>query len=285
KVGEAVAIPWRELRGRSDWLLPCAFAQSDLTRAVHHLLKGKLWLPGYGVVGKMALCPLSDLGSLGPEGRDIHDGFVPSEKPTAYRAFWGHDAETMVSLAQEPNRYLSALAKAKPGRPLRKVCDLWPLAAKVLIADCLRLNTQALTAARVSQPVLSNVWWSFAFKRKRATAAHEKALVLWLNSTPGLLMMLARRGETMGAWVRFKKPALKPLPVLDMRALSRNQLNRLSFLYNRVADQALLPLPQMNTDDVRAEIDREIAKTLRIPDFSILREMLAREPIVCLRPL
>jgi len=285
KIGEAVSIPWKELRSKPNWLLPCAFAQSDLIRAASHFLKGNLWLPGHGKVRKVALCPLSEIGSLGPDVRDIHDGFAIGHSPTAYRAFSGHDAKALHAMAQESNAYLSPLPKAKEGRPLRKVTDLWPLAGRVLISERLRLNTQSLMALRVNKPVLSNVWWPFSFKKKLANTRREKALVLWLNSTLGLLTMLTHREETEGAWVKFKKPVLEGLPVINLAALSRDQLAQLSLAYNRLSVQSLLPLPQMNEDAVRAEIDTAIARALRLPDFSILREMLAREPVVSLRPL
>ena len=39
----------------------------------------------------------------------------------------------------------------------------------------------------------------------------------------------------------------------------------------------------MDDDNVRAEIDKAIAKTLGLHDFSILRKLLAKEPVVCLK--
>ncbi|KPL13092.1 hypothetical protein AMJ85_00355 [candidate division BRC1 bacterium SM23_51] len=285
KIAEAVRIPWNDLRSRYSWLLPCAFAQSDLIRAAYHLAEGNLWLPGYGEVGQVPLCPLGHLGDLGPDVRDIHDGFRSSKSATAFPAFWSHDAKAVFTLAQNPNAHLSPLPRAKKGRPLRKAQDLWPRSGRVLIAERLWLNTQSLVAVRLTQPVLSNVWWPFSLKKKRSAVAREKAMVLWLNSTLGLLLMLLHREETRGAWVKFKKPVLAALPVLDLEALSRDQLKALASTYDRLSTEPLQPLPNMNSDVVRAEIDRQFARVLDLPDFSILREMLAREPIVCLRPL
>ena len=290
KVGEAVALPWDTLKDQYLWILPCAFAQSDLIRAAYHLLRGKLWLPGHGIVGQLPLCPLKELGTLGPDRRDIHDGFTLSKSPTAYPSFWGHDAKSVLTLAQKPNQHLSPLSKAKANRPLRKLEHLAPLAGKVLLAERLRLNTQRLAAVRLNEPVLSNMWWTFAFKengrsRTPCRADCEKALTLWLNSTLGLLSLLANREETEGAWVDFKKPVLANYSVLDVRALSPEQQNALVAAYDDVANDALQPFPTMNSDTVRAAIDAAIAKALGLPDFSILRTLLAQEPVVCLRRL
>jgi hypothetical protein len=147
----------------------------------------------------------------------------------------------------------------------------------------MRLNTQRLVAVYVSENVLSNVWWSFAFTDAIQKENIEKSLVLWLNSTLALTILFATRDETEGAWVDFKKPSLAAMPVLDVRTLSKKQLNLLSKAYDRVCQSELQPLPNMAQDDVRAEIDKAIANALDLPDFSVLRTMLAREPVVCMK--
>ena len=285
KIGEAVRLRWDELRVKDNWMLLCAFAQSDLTRVAGRLTDGHLWLPGHARTRKLHLTPLMSLGTLGPDRRDIHDGFKASATPTAYPAFWGHDAEFVTTIEQDPNRYLSPLRKAKKGRPLRMADVLWPRAGSILLAERLWLNTQKVVAARLPHPVLSNMWWPLSLNRETATGPVEKMLVLWLNSTLGLLVLLACREETRGAWVDFKKPTLEALPVLDPRRLTSEQAKKLLACYNRVCRMQLRPLSEMASDDVRADIDRSIASALRLPDFSILRTLLAQEPVVCLRRL
>jgi len=282
KVGEAVSIPWNELRSAS-WILPCAFAQDDLIRVAYHLLKGTVWLPGNGTIGNMPLCRLGELGELGPDRRDIHDGFELSKGKTSYPAFWGHDAPLVTTLAQSPNRYLSPLAKAKPGRNLRKVNDLWPKAGHIVLAERLWFYTQRLVAVRLNERGLSNVWWPFAITNDHEEV--EKALVLWLNSTLGLIMLLAHREETRGAWIDFKKPVLTALPVLAVTNLGVNHLKALADTYDKLCREELLPFPYMANDPIRDAIDKIITNVLGLPDISILREMLAREPVVCLKAL
>lgn len=300
KFGEAVAVPWVDIRDGS-WMPPCAFAQSDLLRVAHHLDKGTVSLPGVGPVGKLPLCRLEQIGTLGPDRRDIHDGFRLAKTKTAYPAFWSHDASAMTSIAQAANQYLSPLHKASAGRPLRKVTLLWPRAGRVLLAERSRLNTQRLVAVRLDAPVLSNVWWPLSLipldpdrDREQPTSRgeiaaglipYEKALALWLNSTLGLLMLLAHREETEGAWVDFKKPVLLGMPVLDVRALAADQMKTLSNAYDSVGSQSLLPFPEMARDPVRQANDAAVSKATGLPDLSLLRSLLAREPVICLQPL
>jgi hypothetical protein len=281
KLGEAVSIRWRELRNGYLWILPAAFAQSDLLRVAHSLMRGKLLLPGSEYQYDLPFNKLSALGTLGPDRRDIHDGFDLSRARTAYPTFWGHDASSMFTMRQEPNGYLSPLAKAKPTRNLRKLTDLWPLAGRVLLAERLRLNTQRLVAVRVSERVLSNMWWTFTPTFTRGSEQKEKILSLWFNSTLGILIYLANREETEGPWIDLKKPVLAELPVLNPSALLSNQARSLASTYDRLATQRLEPFPCMATDMVRAAI----AEALGLPDFSVLRTLLAQEPVVCLNRL
>ncbi len=284
KFGEAVTVPWASIAD-SLWMPPCAFAQSEMLRAAHYLIRGKLYYPGAGVLGSIALCPLGKLGTLGPDRRDIHDGFrlARGKVRTAYPAFWGHDASTMTTMAQSPNHYLTPLHRAKEGRPLRQANVLWPRAGRVLLAERLRLNTQRLAGVRLDNKVLSNVWWPLSLADD--DEQKEKALALWLNSTLGLIILLAHREETEGAWVDFKKPVLSMMPVLDINGLAPAQMGSLADAYDRLCEQPLLPFPRMAEDPTRRAIDEAIASALGLADFSILRELLAQEPVVCLRPL
>jgi hypothetical protein len=131
---------------------------------------------------------------------------------------------------------------------------------------------------------LVNVWWPFTLKRG-LTRQHAKSLVLWLNSSLGLLLSFGNRQETRGAWVSFKKQSLGELPVLDVRQLSARQLRLLEQAFDALSGQPLLPLPQMAHDPVRAQVDAAVARALGLPDLTPLREQLAREPVICLQPL
>jgi hypothetical protein len=184
-------------------------------------------------------------------------------------------------MAQDPNRYLAPLHEARPGRPLRRAEDLWPKAGRLLVAERLWLKTQRLVSVRCSESVLSNVWWPVY----GLAPEEEKALALWLNSSPGLLLLIAHREETRGAWNKFKKPVLSAMPVLDVRSLRQNQRELLSEAYDELASEPLLPFPQMAEDSARRRIDEAVQEALGLPDVAPLREMLAREPIVSLHPL
>lgn len=282
KYGEALAMPWVDIRDGS-WILPCAFAQAELVRGASRLIRGEVCVPGLASSAMVPLCPASELGELGPDRRDIHDGFGLARALTAYPALWSHDASSVTKLAMPPNQYLSPLHQAKEGRSLRRTDLLWPKAGRLLIAERLRLNTQRLAAVRVDTPVLSNVWWPVRLLKQNED--FEKALTLWLNSTLGLLLLLSHREETQGAWIDLKKPVLSEMPVLDVRAISTEQLRQLVSAYDTLSTRSLLPFPQMANDPVRQAIDNAISEALVLADLSIFRTLLAQEPIVCVQAL
>jgi len=285
KLGEAIAFPWNDLRKMYTWMLPCSFAQSDLIRAAYYLIKGELWLPGHKEQNRIPLCQLSKLGVLGPDRRDIHDGFGLSKTATAYPAYIGHNATIVNQIELSPNIHLQPLSRPKKGRPLRKAEDLWAISGKLLIGERLWLNTIRLVSIRMTEKVLSNVWWSFSFFPEIEGDEIEKSLALWLNSTLGIIILLANRVETRGAWVDFKKPILRNMPVLDVISLTPKQRQSLVAAYNEISKKVMLPLPQMNGDKGREEIDYAIAEVLGLQDYSIFRKLLAQEPLLSLSKL
>ena len=78
--------------------------------------------------------------------------------------------------------------------------------------------------------------------------------------------------------MQMKQPAWQSMPVLDVRKLSSIQLTDLSADYDRLSGKALEPLADLKSDPVRIEIDSTIARRLKLPDLTFIRELLDREP-------
>ncbi len=280
-VGEAISVDWQNLKSLNSWMLPCAFAQSDLLRTAYQLRNKRVWIPGTSTTTDIPMCSLREIATLGPDRRDIHDGFELSDVATAFPAFWGHNSESVTSIHQLPNRWLSPLSEARGGRPLRKLEHLWPKAGQLLLAERVRLNTQRLLAVQCSTSVLSNVWWPVRLLDSVADCAD--ILAMWLNSTYGFINMVAQREETEGAWIDFKKPSLEELLVLDPRELSTRQMRKLNAASAAVMKDSILPFAQIDHDPVLKKIDLAFAEALGIPDPEVIRQMLANEPVVTLK--
>lgn len=288
KYGEIISIPSVEIM--NDFCsLTTAFAQTDLIRAAYYLSNGSLYLPGYGQVATFPVTRLGNLFEIGFDRRDIHDGFNVSRAQTSYPAMWGHKSNDVTVIEQLPNQYLSPLPHAKPSRNLRNPMVLWSGSGRLLIAERIRLNTHRLFSIWCQDNVLSNVWWTLKCKENNnqniTDIEMEKILSLWLNSALGIIQVLTVRTETEGAWIEFKKPNLGSLPVLDPRLLTHDQINEFVVLYESVSHQNLLNISQADVDETRQAIDDGIARILSLPDYSVLRDLLSREPAVTLRRL
>lgn len=281
KYGEIVQVPGSDI-SKGNWNEGAAFGQTELCRAAHFLRQGKVFVPGCGVIGKVPLVRLKSIADIGPDRRDIHDGFNETDQETEYPAVWGHDTTSVQCLAHQPNKHLIALARAKKGRNLRNAHLLWTRAGRLLIAERLWLTTTRLVAIRTSEKVLSNTWWPVATDEADPTV--DKILALWFNSSLGLLSLLASRVDTRGAWIDLKKPTLEELSVLDPKKLSKLAQGQLIQAYDELCKLEIQALPQIATDAVRSKIDNAIAIALDLKDdLSILRKLLGSEPIISMR--
>ena len=274
-IGEVASIPTPMIAGKK-WS-GVQFSRADLIRSALRLLDdGEVWVPGESATSKVPLCRLNALGQVGPDRRRLVDGFDRTSSVTSYPLVEGHNTEQRTSMTCSPDSYLSPLAVPKGGQKPGYGERLWQQAARLLVAERVRLNTMRTVAMRVDTRVLSNVWWPI----RVASETVEKALALWLNSSLGLLTIMAERTSTEGSWVAMKKADLEELPILDTRRLSASQLRRLSDLFDEMSEAEFERLPGMAECPARRRLDDGVSELLGLPDLSNLRRLLATEPVV-----
>ena len=279
-VGEMVSIPESTFAGKK-WP-GVQFARADLIRSAFRLLDdGEIRVPGQESSSRVTLCRLGDLGQVGPDRRDVWDGFERTDTVTAYPMVENHDTEQRKCMVVGPDKYLAPLAEPRPGRKLKAVEQLWPKSGRLLVSERLWLETTRVVAMRSDVRVLSNVWWPVRVEDE----ATEKALAVWLNSSPGLLTILARRTSTRGGWVAMKKVDLEELPVLDTRQLPLSQLQAMSVLFDGLVEAEFERLPRMADCTARCNLDDGLSQILDLPNLHTLRDLLASEPVVSNRRL
>lgn len=279
-VGEAVSIPESHYAG-SQWG-GIQFARADLARSASRLLRGsEVWIPGEPATANVSLCALAELGEIGPDIRDVTDGFERTDAITAYPMVENHDTEEQTGLMGTHNKYLVPLVEPRPGRNLKPFEQLWPKAANLLVGQRLWLNTTRIVAMRTDTRVLSNAFWPVKLDNK----AQEAALALWMNSSIGLVALLGTRNTTRGPWVQMKKADLRTIPVLDTRALSTSQLGTLEALFDDLSEATFESLPGMTDCPARKTLDDGLSQVLDLPDLAVLRTLLASEPAVSNRRL
>jgi hypothetical protein len=173
------------------------------------------------------------------------------------------------------------MVKARRGRRLKSVEQLWAKAGGLLVAERLRLDTARVVAIRSDVRVLSNVWWPVWVENELM----EKALAVWLNSSLGLLTVLSHRTTTEGGWGAMKKADLEELPVVDLRQLTTEQLQGMADLFDGLAEAEFERLPGMVDCPARRSLDNGLSRILGLPDLGNLRRLLASEPVVSNRRL
>ena len=274
-IGESVSIPASKILG-GQWT-GVQFARADLIRSAIRLLgDGEVWVPGTQTDVKVPLCSLGEIGEIGPDRRRLVDGFDRTSSATAYPMVEGHGTEHRGSMKCSPNCWLSPLPTPRGGQKPGYGLHLWQMAGHLLVSERIRLNTVRITSMCADRPVLSNVWWPVRTDNDNS----DKAMTLWLNSSLGILTLLATRNTTEGAWVDIKKADLKDMPVLDIRAISQSQLQALSDLFDELADEEFERLPGMAECAARRRLDDGVSAILRLPDLAGLRRLLATEPVV-----
>jgi hypothetical protein len=272
KLAEMVSLP--PAQGEQNWY-GGLFAQTELIRIYRTLEEGELRVPGMGGTVTMPLCRLDDIGNIGPDRKRISEGFkVTRNEWTPFPAFWGHEANAVRAIAQKPNAKLSVWLDSPRGPDYGP--HLWERAGRILLVERLWPITHRVLAVGFDVEILGNTWWSL--QSKSLSADQEKALLLWFNSSPALLLYFGRRVVTRSAWMQMKQPAWKSMPALNVRKLSAKKLARLASEYDRLSVQDLEPLADLKTDPIRREIDNAISSVLKFPDLSFLRDLLDREP-------
>lgn len=275
-VGEVFTAEARKGAVGDQWL-GVQFARSDLVRCARGLLDdGSICPPGSAKAVRVPLRPLGDLGAIGPDRRDLWDGFSRTESVTAYPMVGDHKTGNRRQMTASPNGFLAPLPSPRRGRKLKAVDQLWSKAGRLLVAERLGLSTARVVAMRANEDVLSNVWWPL----QAADESNEKAIAAWLNSSLGILTLLARRTTTHGGWVSIKKAELETLPVLDVGSLPKPAALQIAELFEELAESEFKPLPLMAECPMRRQLDQGLSQILDLPDLGVIRRLLSSEPVV-----
>ncbi|MEM1623783.1 MAG: hypothetical protein QW543_06615 [Sulfolobales archaeon] len=178
---------------------------------------------------------------------------------------YGGEEEIREKMLVKPNAYATCKTDTDKAREIYK-----RFKGRVLLPDRIRLNTAHVVALFSETPVLSNIFYATRLKKPGVDA--EKALVYWLNTTWGLLSVVANREETEGLWMQLKMAQWRMLPVLDVSKLDDETLKRLSNAFDTLCDaKPRRIVEQFSTDPekvdpVRLRFDLEFLKALK-PDI------------------
>jgi hypothetical protein len=124
---------------------------------------------------------------------------------------------------------------------------------------------------------------------KLPSVEHEKALVVWANTSLGLLLRWWHSNKQQSGRGNIGKSTLQTLPILDVTALSKKQLAAAVRIFNAMSSQPLMPVHEMANDPVRQKLDEDFARNvlgLAAPvlaaggPLDVLRMKLSQEPSI-----
>ena len=275
EIGEAYAVSKQLLEKNVDNLTSLfPFTSSELSRATYSVAnRSTILLGNRQVEAALPTIKTSELATVGPDAKQVYTNFDPVNTPTNVSAFWGRQEAEVRSIILEPNKYLNPKGgKTSVDRTTR-------LSSQLIIAQRLRSNTAHTLAGYLNRKVLSNEWWTIIPRdnlkstdgRPITTDEAGKIWSLWMNSLLGILCFMACREETMGAWIQMKKASLQRMPILDLRRLNREQIDRLLSIFADFGKKRLARLGNQFGEAARVDCDRS-----RL-DLAVLQTLVAAE--------
>jgi hypothetical protein len=280
---------------------------SDLTlaQAAYQLGIGeKLWLPSMskGAALPSKMTTIGQIAKVGPYHADI-DGLTQTKSirgpfarialtenhvPT-YPILWEHNAgrERTISFEADfdgiPRKGRDEYEQEQVDHKVSAIADS---ASHCHYNKDFRFNSQSTAMQYTQTPTIGGHAWP---SLRLASKDQEKALVLWGNTSLGILLYWYHSNKQQAGRGRIVLTSVIQLPVLDVRKLSKEQLNCAAKLFDDFRKRPLRPINEIDQDEARAELDnRFCAEVLIAPNsftdpegpLALLRQKLAKEPSI-----
>jgi hypothetical protein len=287
--------PWSLARIKDGTLAQVAYQMVD---------EGIIWLPGTieRNAVPVSIVTVSGIGKIGPLHMDINyndssggirgpfrvEALKAKAAPT-YPVLWAHDAKRercMEFEADSEGIIRQGKDPAEDRFAREKASRIWEISSHSHFNRDFRFNSQSTAMQFTSKKTIGGRAWPSI---KLSTIEHEKALVLWGNSSLGLLLHWWHANKQQAGRGSIGVSALASLPVLDVTKLSNDALARAVSILDEMKDKELRPVNEIDQDAVRAEIDTRLATEvlgfppeLVAPDgpLALLRQKLALEPSI-----
>jgi hypothetical protein len=241
---------------------------ASVIEAARALGAGDLRLPQSPAAARLPVVTLGTVAKRGLVHRDINGDFTnrdgtglargpfvvrairSGEVPT-YPMLWAHAAERERRFVVQPD----SCGDPRPDDEARAI-ERWHSAASRLHANRdFRLNSQSLAMCLTPEKCLGGTAWPNIVA---GDEQHEIPLLLWCNSTLGLLLYWWKGTRQQAGRSRMTITAIPDLPVLDPRALTDQQLDHCRQIFGDLRERDFLPANEAYRDETRKALDREL---------------------------
>ncbi len=300
-IGQALDAP---LPAAGGWSLS-RVADLSLAQAAYQLANEKrVWLPTMKKSGitDIPITTVAAIGEIGPYHADIKGNtskggirgpfdiipIRPNSVPT-YPVLWSHDAtrERTMSFNADcegiPRRGSTQKEQSTVGL---KVESVWNTASHCHFNRDFRFNSQSTGMQFTPRRTIGGRAW---LSIRLTSVEQEKALVLWANTSLGLLLYWWAANKQQSGRGSIGKSALQTLPVLDVTGLKPEQLSEAVKLFDTMSRQSLLPLHNIDKDPIRKKLDTMFSRNvlglaesilMHGGPLEVLRMKMSREPSV-----
>jgi hypothetical protein len=260
-VGATYDVPQRLLE--RNWVSPCVFANPVLNE-----LTLKVLLTDWP---KRALGDVAS--SLGRDIKQVKDNFERSDVATRHVMLWGHQS-AMNTMALK-SKHLGH------GRPKRGTGSqsLYAYATDLLLAERPHLSTECLLATLTAKPVLTTAFWEIQLPDD----SWKPSVIMWFNSTYGILSFLAHSTSSQGDIFKTKKDQLVAIPIPDPSLLDHEEC---AVLWNEVKSESLWSFGDewdraCRGEGIRYRLDEYWARELGLsPIHPEEYKLLSTDPVV-----
>ena len=300
-IGQALDAP---LPVSGGWNLS-RIADLSLAQTAHQLINKKsIWLPtmNKSEIVDIPLTTVAKIGEIGPYHADINGNtstggirgpfdifpIKPNSVPT-YPVLWSHDAESERTMSFEGDS--EGFPRQGSGSGEQAIVDLkvksiWETASHCHFNRDFQFNSQSTGMQFTPRKTIGGRAW---LSIRLSSVDQEKALVLWANTSLGLLLHWWHGNKQQSGRGSIGKLMLQTLPILDVTDLEPKLLAEAVKLFDAMSEHPLLPLHEIDRDPVRKELDEAFARNvLKLPEpilssggpLELLRMKLSREPSI-----
>ena len=300
-IGKVLDAP---LPASGGWKL-ARISDLSLAQAAHQLAsEHRVWLPtmNKSEAVRLPVSTVGEIGDIGPYHADINGktstggirgpfdvSKIGATSAPTYPVLWSHDADRERTIAFEADSEGIPRQGSTPeekGVIDRKVANVWNSASHSHFNRDFRFNSQSTSMQFTTRRTIGGrAWLSISLESED----QEKALVLWGNTSLGMLLHWWHANKQQSGRGSIGKLALESLPVLHVTALNPDQLSNAATLFDEMSGDRLRPLHEIEKDAVRKKLDERFMREVLGAEGSIIQEggalevlrmKLSREPSI-----
>ncbi len=261
-----------------------------LIKTVTALQGSALKLPGNPNAYALPITKLGDIANRGLVHRLINHKSIKTGEPLGpfdietlrgiptYPCLWGHDYTIEKSFVVQPD------SQGSVRKGMQKDADrVWATRSTLHFNLDFGLASQSISACITPMPTIGGRAWPNVLPIE---STHEPAIMLWANSTLGLLMRWHSASRQQPGRAITTISRLPKLQVLDTRKLTTAQHKKAAKIFNRLKTKHFRPANEAWHDPVRIELDRALlVELLGLPEtvmesMELLRRKWCFEPSV-----